>query len=392
MQDDTMTSRLPPSLRNLTGVDYAVALFEHCACLVPLASPYKRQQIQWLKQGRQQQQLSHLAKACLLMAKKAEQGFHPEQVLARLARHTQYQFAAEFIARAYLNDQYGDEYSAACEASEDEDELPPLQLPYSLTDDVKPMPASLVRALINWPQKDALFKQVVAMLEQQSALSQLLCRYATAYTPQGHVLGLKQSLLLTGPQRSRELVLLSHFESSLTRPQFPLRKSLLTRRQLITQMLFMFEEQQQIEFPCRVELLSWLVVYDAWRNPAWTGHRHWRRDSGAKPWRLQRWLRSSRTYTHRVATRLCQYWQLPSALPGLLLTEKPTNSLQAALALSIASVEWLELLADQSSHQSLVRELQPALALLNGFDHHDYHQLVHQAAWACGYHCPTGHL
>lgn len=392
-----------PNLANLTGVNLATALFEHGARLLPLANAYRRQQLSLMHSGNHPAYLSQYAKACLLVARKMEQGYHPEQVIARLSRHPGYHQAAEIIARAYLNQQVIEQYELAIEQAEEsasDELLPKLKLPFAIHDDSKPMPASLVRGLLKWPEQDSLLGKIIAMLEQQPALSEAICRYATAYTPQGKTLGLKQSLLLTGPERSRELLLLSHFESNLSRPQFPLRRGVLARRQLIAHVMHRLCEQYQVQLPCRVELLSWLVVYDAWRHPSWTGQRQWRRNGQIKPWQLGRWLHTSKPYSHRVAARLCQYWQLDKKLLKLLNLNAINNPAQAILALSIASIEWLELLnGGAAKHQHLLTELSPAFAQLSPAGEEptlaaqeSYHQVVHQAAWASGYHCPIGEL
>ena len=326
----------PLDLEPLNDNAYAAALFIHSARLYPFAPSYLQAQLTELLGQRMQSQLNTLARCCALLGKQRHNKHQITATLARFAHHHHFKQAAEYISRALINQQYLREQRQRPPAL-DEAETD-WQLPFAVHDDIKPVPATLMRALLKWPQNDKLFEQALHTLQQQPALTNLLCRYATAYTPQGRQLELKPSLLLLGPERSRELVLLAHFESNLSKPVFPLRSTLLKRRALIQQCLHRLANTFSVRLPCRAELIAYLLVYDAWRSPRWTTATKLV-DIASPPWRVSSWIGAREgAADHRVSLRLCRYWQMPQNLSLAIQLQHPDMRVNAVVALSVASV------------------------------------------------------
>ncbi|MCC5879429.1 MAG: hypothetical protein JJU03_06020 [Idiomarina sp.] len=341
----TAADGYPLALAGLQGIEYAAALLTHSARLYPFAPAYLQAQLSELSGPCRRSKLNHLALSCLLLAQHQQAGKDPQQTLAVLANHPDYRHAAEFIARALINNRYLQQQRHANGLLHPADAAADLyswKLPFALPNNIRPVPASLMRALLQWPDNDKLFNQALGMLQRQPALASLVCRYATAYTPQGKQLELKPSLLLLGPQRSRELVLLAHFESNLSKPVFPLRATLLKRRTLIQHALHRLAQTFAVALPGRAELIAWLVVYDAWRSPRWTSRAQLHSDSQQPPWRVAGWLGNTSPADHRVALRLCQYWRMPQALSDALRLEHPDPSVNALIALSISAVSVID--------------------------------------------------
>lgn len=330
----------PIAIENLSKDAYVAALFVHSAQLYPFAAKYLQTQLTELLGQSRHSHLNSLARSCALLGKQRQAGQAPHAVLARFARHHHFKYPGEYIARALINQQYLHAKRAEAASLEGADMLHEVQswrLPFTLHTDIKPVPATLMRALLKWPENDRLFAQALSILQQQPALTQRLCRYATTYTPQGKQLALKPSLLLLGPQRSRELVLLAHFETNLSKPVFPLRTSLLKRCTLIQQCLHQLAQTFSVPLPCRAELIAYLLVYDAWRNPRWTTASKLS-DNPQQPWVVSSWLGGkSATSEHRVALRLCQYWRLPEKLSLAIQRRHPDPKMNALVALSVTS-------------------------------------------------------
>ncbi|MGX5914366.1 hypothetical protein ACR0ST_06485 [Aliidiomarina sp. Khilg15.8] len=356
--DDILANQADADLAALDGFSFSLTLFVLAAAQGNFALPYSRQQFRSM-QAAQSSTLGPLARCCLLIAKKNAQGSSTHQTLTRLAQRPAYTDCAELISRALLHQQ-------------DPQAWPPPQ-------STNPLPAKLLRALLHWPDKPGLLERVLHILAHQPALSSTLCQQATAYTPQGKQLGLKQSLLLLGPQRSRELLLLSHFESSLTQPYFPLRSALLQRRRLINQVLLQLQSDIDLELPCRIELLTYLLIYDAWRNPAWCVATRWKTMPEAPVFSLARWLPSARPLQGRTAGRLVQYWQLHPHIQSLISSSSASSPAAAALQLAVAATD--------PAPQAHLDALQPALQQCK-LSPADYDQLIEQAKYQVHDHCP----
>lgn len=356
--DDILAQGDDTDLASLHGLQLSLTLFVLAALQGNFAQPYSRQQFRSM-QAAQSSALGPLARCCLLIAKKNAQGSHSEQTLARLAQRPAYTACAELISRALLHQRDNQLWPKPKSAN--------------------PLPAKLLRALLHWPDKPGLLERVLQILSHQPALSNTLCQQATAYTPQGRQLALKQSLLLLGPQRSRELLLLSHFESSLTQPYFPLRSALLQRRRLINQVLLQLQSTLDLELPCRIELLTYLLIYDAWRNPTWCVATRWKENTKAPVYNLNRWLPSARPLQGRTASRLIHYWQLPADIQPLISASSSSTPPAAALQLAIGA-------ADPAPEKHL-SALGPALEMCK-LSAADYAQLVQRARYQVDYHCP----
>lgn len=383
----TASDGLPCNLEPLNGNAYTCALFEHAARLVPFAPAYRRQQLKQLKNPRQPEKLNSLARTCFLIGQRRAVGKSIGETLARLYPHPAYADSVEFVCRALANDLYLSQLRQ--QPSEEDEELIAV-MPYPLQDEHKPIPTNLIQALVAWPDNDRLLDKAICILNRQPALTDLLCRYATAYTKQGKKLHLKPSLLLLGPERSRELVLLSHFETNLTQPKFPLREPILVRRQLINQVFHRLLALQNLTPPCRVELISHLVLYDAWHHSGWTTATAWRAISEAQPWQLGGWLRSARPYSNRVACKLCSYWRLPETVQNLIKvpyreSANGATAIEAILALSISAVSWLQITSNSERNQ-LNSQLMPWLTCLpNNMTMPDFEKLVTEAAYNSNY-------
>lgn len=386
----------PAPLTGLSVPDMQQVLFEHCARLYPLAPAYTRQQFGALREQRHAD-LNHLARCCVYYARKHAQGRSDPDILSRLTRRKVLAKPAELIGRALVN-------LSVLEHTRHEAELDAeVNLPYPLATELQPAQPSLLRALLHWPESDALFRKVIASLSKQPALSQTLRRYATAYTPQGKLLDLKHALLLLGPQRSRELVLLAHFESSLVQPMFPLRADILQRYQLIQHMLNLLSTHFAIELPVRCELLAYLLIYDAWRSPEWVTATGWQPDPSISICRVDHWLKVKRPHQHRIAKRLCQYWRMPKTIAMIFEPQAPDDKiaqpnaqLNALVGLSIASVQIIEcnlsIHALNAHHSQSVAELRNLLFTLSDQNApetalHTFFQLCASAAIRAEYQC-----
>lgn len=356
--ENIQTELVDTDIRTLSAVPLSLSLFVAAAAQGNFSLPYSRQQFSAM-QDDQHTVLGPLARCCLVIASRTTQGHDIEHTLARLAQRPSYAPCAELLSRALLHQQEPEQWS-------------PSSAP-------NPLPAKLLRALLHWPEQPGLLDRVLHILAQQPALSQTLCQQATAYTPQGKQLALKQSLLLLGPQRSRELLLLSHFESSLTQPYFPLRRALLQRRRLMNQLLFLLQSKYDLQLPCRIELLTYLLIYDAWRNPTWCTAAHWDNNPEAPVYSLNAWLTGARPLLPRTASRLVQYWQLDDGILPLLNNDAAACSAQSALQLAIA--------ATSTCSEAQLESLSPALRHYE-LTSADYAQLAEQAQQQIGHYCP----
>jgi hypothetical protein len=357
--DDMQQHLAGADLAPFSGIELALRLFVLAAAQANFSLPYTRQQFNSMQQTRSGV-LGPLARCCLLAGKRNLEGSTTEQTLARLAQRPAYSACAELLARAWLH-QHNEEI-------------------WSPPPPANPLPAKLLRALLHWPEQPGLLERVLHILSHQPALSNTLCQQATAYTPQGKQLALKQSLLLLGPQRSREMLLLSHFESSLTQPYFPLRSALLQRRRLLNQVLLQLQSRFSLHLPCRIELLTYLLIYEAWRNPVWCTANRWQTNPAAPVFSLNHWLPGPRPLQGRTAGRLVQYWQLDDGIQSLLKpVTQPQSMPQAALQLAIAAVD-----EKPASHGEA---LKPALEVCR-LSVTDYAELVTEAKQQIAYQCP----
>ena len=309
-------------------------LFFHCARLYPLAPAYTRQQLAAL-QHNHQQQLNYLARACQYFARQRVKGRSPDYILARLVNHPALTVAAELITQALLNLQV----LAQVRERPHHKRAALVELPFPLLAEHRPTQPGLLRALLRWPDNDGLLPSILATLAKQPVLSLTLRRYATNYTKQQKLLELKPALLLLGPQRSRELVLLAQFETLLLQPVFPLKPDLLQRHQLIHHMLALLAARFNVSLPARSELLAYLLIYDAWRSPEWLIAGAWSVSDNFPVYRVEHWLHTAQPHHHRVAARLCDYWQLPKETCSLLTLNAQDTRLNAIVGLSIAAVD-----------------------------------------------------
>lgn len=184
---------------------------------------------------------------------------------------------------------------------------------------LRPLPRKLLHAIRGWPYNDELLPKVVEALEKQTLLQQRIREQATELTKQRHLLSVKQALLLLGPEASRELILITHFEAHLTHPYIPLRQSLLHRRALLSQCLLLLCEQVKVSLPCHVDLLCYLWIYDCWYHPELSTQLRWKyQTSLVAPETITAWQPLQQPLLPTRALKLVDYWQLPSSLVPLL--------------------------------------------------------------------------
>lgn len=334
LQLDDSSDGYPIVLNELSSGAMQEVLFFHCARLYPLSPAYMRQQLGALNHNRHHE-LHHLARACQYFARQRSKGRAEYEILRRLASHSSLATAAEFIARALTNLQTLEHVREQPRHRRSTD----VSLPYPLFAEPRPMQPGLLRALLQWPNNDALLPRILASLARQPMLSLTLRRYATRYTTQGKLLDLKPALLLLGPKRSRELVLLAQFETHLLQPAFPLKPDLIQRQRLIQHMLALLTETFKAKLPIRPELLAYLLIYDAWRAPDWLVASGWNSAANVPINRIERWLQTQRPHHHRVAKRLCDFWRLPKQVGSLLSQTCEDTRLNSIVGLSVAAVE-----------------------------------------------------
>ncbi|MCC5856267.1 MAG: hypothetical protein JJU10_11415 [Idiomarina sp.] len=269
-------------------------------------------------QGQKQHSPSQLIRCTNLIADSLFEGKPLFRIFARLARYPSLTQGTEIAAELLLKQQETHENPAGQR--------------------VRPLPGKLLAAIGAWPQQDELLPKVVTALESQPLLSHHLCEHATAITGQRHALTVKQALLLLGPLRSRELILISHFETQLTAPYFPLRKQLLLRRQLVARILERLCDETGVVLPAHPELLTYLWVYDCWFQPEWTTSLRWQSPaSKTLPDTVKSWQRTKQPLSATRALKLTDYWGLPSALSSLVkLFDNSSNRAFTCCRLAIA--------------------------------------------------------
>src|SRR5690554_3041113 len=128
----------------------------------------------------------------------------------------------------------------------------------------RPLPRRFLQAIRDWPEQESLLKKVLTVLEKHPRLQYQLRQQATLRTQQRHLLPTKQALLFLGPAKSREFILLTHFQQHLTAPVFPLRATLLQRRAMLAFSLQAFCSLANIRLPISAKLISYFLVYDFW--------------------------------------------------------------------------------------------------------------------------------
>ena len=334
---DDATDNYPALLTDLPVEAMQSVLFFHCARLYPLSLAYIRHQLSALASC-QPHELNHLARACHYFARQRSKGRSEHEILRRIAHSPVYSDTAELIARALLNLQA----LALVREQPLQNRPTKVTLPYPLFAEPRPTQPGLLRALLRWPDNDVLLQRVLSALNSQPSVSLAFRRYATSYTKQQKLLDLKASLLLLGPQRSREMVLLAHFETKLVQPVFPLKPDLLQRYQLMRHMLTLLTARLNATLPVRPELVAYLLIYDAWRAPEWLVASAWKPANNFPVYRVDHWLHCERPHQHRVAKRLCEYWRLPKQLGPLLTLESDNSTLNQIVALSIAAIDIIQ--------------------------------------------------
>ena len=254
---------------------------------------------------------------------------------------------------------------------------------------VKPLPRKLLVAIRNWPENDEVFPKVIQALESHPSLSDRLREQATAQTEQTHLLGLKQSLLWLGPERSRELILVSHFETHLSYPYFPLREPLLVLRTFLSRVLESLLELVNVDMPCHPDLLSYLWVYDCWYHPNWTTQVHWKplpKKSNARVKPTDWQTMPKKPNLHR-AMKLAEYWRLSPRLVNFLAQpEQSSNRLAVLCQLSaMAALIMYEKGGDvPSDWQHTLSEYLSAL----GVSWTELNDVMHTSAHNYGLYCP----
>lgn len=253
---------------------------------------------------------------------------------------------------------------------------------------LRPLPRKLLSAIRSWPYNDDLFEKVLSALETQHVLSHRVREHATAQTNQHRLLSLKESLLLLGPEQSREVILVTHFATHLTWPYMPLRLELLMRRVVLADMLRRLASHCRIELPCDAELLSYLWIYDAWYHSELSTQQQWQYETQTfAPERVGEWQSLKTKLTSQRALKLAEYWQLPATtLPLLRMHKSESNRaiLCARLAHIAAALICEHALNAPKTWQARIETLQKALQLSS----QDFQKLLQASAFEQSVQCP----
>lgn len=244
--------------------------------------------------------LSQLIRCAQVIADDAWQGKDLRSIFTRLVRYRNVAQGVELLAEVLW---YQEQFAAA----------------NTHQTKLRPLPRKLLHAIRGWPYNDELLPRVVEALEKQTLLQQRLREQATELTKQRRLLSVKQALLLLGPEASRELILITHFEAHLTHPYIPLRQALLHRRALLAQCLLLLCDQVKVSLPCHVDLLCYLWIYDCWYHPELSTQLRWKyQTSLIAPEAITTWQPLQQQLEPVRALKLVDYWQLPSSLVPLL--------------------------------------------------------------------------
>src|SRR5690554_142813 len=254
---------------------------------------------------------------------------------------------------------------------------------------LRPLPRKLLHAIRGWPYNDDLLPKVVQALEKQALLQQRIREQATELTEQHRLISVKQALLLLGPEASRELILITHFEAHLTHPYIPLRQELLHRRALLSQCLQLLCDHVAISLPCHADLLCYLWLYDCWYHPELSTQLRWNYQSSDRlPDTLAMWQPLKQKLLPQRALKLVDYWQLPATLiPLLRMHNSLTNRLLVCARLAHIATDLI------SNHGAALPETgsEQIYPLLNavGMSWHDFHDIQLRAAYKLQAQCPV---
>lgn len=253
---------------------------------------------------------------------------------------------------------------------------------------LRPLPRKLLQAIRDWPYNDALFPRVVQALERHTFLQQRICEQATKLTEQHRLLSVKQALLLLGPEASRELILITHFETHLTHPYIPLRQELLQRRALLSQCLQLLCDQIDVSLPCHADLISYLWIYDCWYQPELSTQLRWNYQPHKQiPDSVDKWQTLQQNFGAHRALKLVEYWQLPATLvPLLRMHHSLTNRLLVCSRLAHIATS---LISDYGAVLPPAWSEQVA-SLLNaiGLSWYDFHNIQLRATYKLQAQCP----
>lgn len=259
---------------------------------------------------------SQLLYCAHIIAKQRLQGVPLHSVMARLRKQSEMASGCELIAQVLLQQMDSAEQTAHRRR-------------------LRPLPRAFLQAVRDWPENEALLIKVIQVLEQHPVLQQRLRQQATLHTAQRRLLPLKQALLLLGPEASRELILITHFETHLTAPEFPLRAEVLKRRELLTHCFQTLTNETKVSTPCHPDLMSFFWVYDVWFHASATTQTVWQQPTTEHfPDTVAGWLASMKGDSHERALKLLDYWQMPTELADLLTLKNSQCKLQACARLA----------------------------------------------------------
>lgn len=253
---------------------------------------------------------------------------------------------------------------------------------------VRPLPRKLLVAIRNWPDNDEVFPKVIQALENHPSLSVRLREQATAQTQQHHLLGLKQSLLWLGPERSRELILISHLETHLSWPYFPMREHLLVMRTMLSRLIEAFQNLLSVELPCHPDLLSYLWIYDCWYHPHWTTQVYWAGivKKSAPPLQPLDWQSFNYDAPLQRSAKLSEYWRLPPRLNRLLETSKGKSRFVSVcqLATMATSIAYESGGEAPNAWKNVLSEHLTKL----GISWSEFNEVIHKTTVEFGLYCP----
>ncbi len=319
--------------------------------------------------SRGKQPLSQIIRCAQVIANEAWLGKDLRTIFARLIRYRNVAQGTELLAEVLWHQQQF--------------------LEASTQRAIRPLPRKLLHAIRGWPYNDELLPKVVEALEQQSLLQQRIREQATERTEQRHLLSVKQALLLLGPEASRELILITHFEAHLTHPYIPLRQELLHRRALLSQCLQLLCDRVGVTLPCHADLLCYLWLYDCWYHPELSTQARWRyQTSYTLPDTISSWQPLQQKLVPLRALKLIEYWQLSATLvPLMRMHDSLTNRLLVCSRLAHIATE-LIYTQGTALPEPWAKQV---YTLLNALDLSwpDFHDIQLRAAYKLQAQCPV---
>lgn len=257
----------------------------------------------------------------------------------------------------------------------------------------KPLSHTFLTLITSWHQADNL-DEVLKVIKQYPELEQRMKESATELTLQNKALSLKQALLLLGPEKSHEHLLVTHFETQLTRGYFPLKEDFRLRIHWLAILFQQLCEGQEVELPCHPKLLAYLWSFDVWFHDTLTVQTKWKYATHqALPDAVSLWQPLPETFSPRVALVLISQWQLPLGVKEALIPEQSNladTNLHVCARLALISIPLLLEYSFDEWPASWEQELFLLLRKLS-LTVSDYQSFLFQFASQQHLYCPVHH-